>query len=257
MEFLILLVLIETSFLVFRSVKKSPLNSSQKRKVYVDTSALMDPRLLAVAETGFIGDDLFIPRSVTNELQLLADGKDAEKRARARAGLETVRALERVVYFNASILSDELDHTPVDNRLLDLAKQNRGVILTNDYNLQKVAETEHIDVLNLNELALVLRPKFAPGDEIKVKILAPGSNPGQGIGYLEDGTMAVIDHADKRIGEKVSAKVIRLNQSASGTMVFAKLTGVATASSVKAAKTAKSTKPAARKTSNSRSRHSH
>lgn len=256
MEFLILLVLIETSFLVFRSVKKSPLSSSQKRKVYVDTSALMDPRLLAVAETGFIGDDLFIPRSVTNELQLLADGKDAEKRARARAGLETVRALERVVYFNASILSDELDRTPVDNRLLDLAKQNRGVILTNDYNLQKVAETEHIDVLNLNELALVLRPKFASGDEIKVKILAPGSNPGQGIGYLEDGTMAVIDRADKHIGEKVSAKVIRLNQSASGTMVFAKLTGVAT-TPAKPTKTAKSAKPAVRKASNSRSRRNH
>ena len=249
MEFLIFLIFLEVSFLVSRSVKKSPLNNSQKRKVYVDTSALMDPRLLAVAETGFIGDDLFIPRSVTNELQLLADGKDAEKRARARAGLETVRALERVVYFNASILSDELDHTPVDNRLLDLAKQNRGVILTNDYNLQKVAETEHIDILNLNELALVLRPKFATGDEIKVKILAAGSNPGQGIGYLEDGTMAVIDHADKRIGEKVTAKVIRLNQSASGTMVFAKFVG-ATAP----IKSAKSTKSVARKTSNSRSR---
>lgn len=253
MEFLILLILLETSFLVFRSVKKSPLSSSQRRKVYVDTSALMDPRLLAVAETGFIGDDLFIPRSVTNELQLLADGKDTEKRTRARAGLETVRALERVVYFNASILSDELDHTPVDNRLLDLAKQNRGVILTNDYNLQKVAETEHIDVLNLNELALVLRPRFAPGDELKVKILAPGSNAGQGIGYLEDGTMAVIDHADKRIGEKITAKVIRLNQSASGTMVFAKLIGGATASA-KSTKVAKSAKPAIRKTGNSHRR---
>lgn len=251
MEFLILLIFLETSFLIFRSIKKAPFNNSQKRKVYVDTSALMDPRLIAVAETGFIGDDLFIPRSVTNELQLLADGKDSEKRARARAGLETVRALERVVYFNTSILSDELDHTPVDNRLLDLAKQNRGVILTNDYNLQKVAETEHIDVLNLNELALVLRPKFATGDEIKVKILAAGSNPGQGIGYLEDGTMAVIDHADKRIGEKVTAKIIRLNQSASGTMVFAKLVGAAAPT-----KSTKSAKSAVRKTNNSQSRHS-
>lgn len=249
MEFLILLVFLETSFLLFRSIKKSPLSSSQKRKVYVDTSALMDPRLLAVAETGFIGDDLFVPRSVTNELQLLADGKDAEKRARARAGLETVRALERVVYCNTSILSDELDHTPVDNRLLDLAKQNRGAILTNDYNLQKVAETEHIDVLNLNELALVLRPKFATGDEIKVKILAAGSNPGQGIGYLEDGTMAVVDHADKRIGEKVTAKIIRLNQSASGTMVFAKLTSSATTSP-------KPHKPTTRKSSTPRTRRS-
>lgn len=243
MEFLILLIFLETSFLLFRSVKKSPLSSNQKRKIYVDTSALMDQRLLAVAETGFIGDDLLIPRSVTNELQLLADGKDAEKRARARAGLETVRALERVVYFNASILSDELDHTPVDNRLLDLAKQNRGVILTNDYNLQKVAETEHIDVLNLNELALVLRPKFAAGDEVAVKILAAGSNPGQGIGYLEDGTMIVVDRAAKRIGEKVSARVIRVNQSASGTMVFATLTKPAKPANTPA-KPAKSAAPA-------------
>lgn len=220
---LLLVVLAETTILLVKNGKKPLLNSNQKRKVFVDTSALMDPRFLAVAETGFIGDDILIPRSVTNELQLLADGKDSEKRARARAGLERVRELERVVYFTTTIYNDALDHTPVDNRLLELAKAHHGLILTNDFNLQKVAETEHIDVLNLNELALGLRNKYLPGERTKVKIVAPGSNPHQGVGYLEDGTMVVVDNANKKIGQDVEIEVIRLNQTVSGTMMFAKL----------------------------------
>ena len=138
---LILLTLLfsETTLLVVQNRHKPLLTSNQKRKIYIDTSALMDPRLLGVAQTGFIGDDLIVPRSVINELQLLADGKDHDKRLRARAGLDAVRELERVVFFDLTILSDSLDHTPVDNRLLELAKANHGFILSNDFNLKKVA----------------------------------------------------------------------------------------------------------------------
>ncbi len=220
-----LCLLAEVTFLVYKNFNTTLPSNNRKRKVYVDTSALMDPRLLAVAQSGFIGDDLIIPRSVTNELQLLADGKDSEKRMRARAGLDTVRELERVIYFNTTIFNDELDRTPVDNRLIDLAKSNHGLILTNDFNLQKVAATEHIDVLNLNELALAIRNQYLPGEHAKVKVISEGSNPHQGVGYLPDGTMVVIDNASDKIGYELEVEFIRLNQTASGTMMFAKPLG--------------------------------
>lgn len=219
---ILLAILGETTFLTAKNIKKPWLSSSQRRKLYVDTSALMDPRLLEVAQTGFLSDDLIIPRSVTNELQLLADGKDSDKRARARAGLDMVRELERVIFFNTTVLNDELDRTPVDNRLLELAKANHGLILTNDFNLQKLASTEHIDSLNLNELALVLRNKYLPGEHLKIKVIAVGSNPHQGVGYLRDGTMVVIDNASDKIGQELEVELTRLNQTASGIMLFAK-----------------------------------
>ncbi len=218
-----LVILGQTTIMTIKNSKKPLLGSNQKRKVYVDTSALMDPRLLAVAQTGFIGDDLIVPRSVTNELQLLADGKDSEKRLRARAGLDAVRELERVVFFNLTILGDELDHTPVDNRLLELAKANHGLILTNDFNLRKVAATEHVDTLSINELALVMRNQYLPGERTKVKVVSAGSNPHQGVGYLRDGTMVVIDQAKDKVGQEVEVEFIRLNQTSAGSMMFAKL----------------------------------
>lgn len=218
-----LLILGQTTIMTIKNSKKPLLSSNQKRKVYVDTSALMDPRLLAVAQTGFIGDDLIVPRSVTNELQLLADGKDSEKRLRARAGLDAVRELERVVFFNLTILGDALDHTPVDNRLLELAKANHGLILTNDFNLRKVAATEHVDTLSINELALVMRNQYLPGERTKVKVVSAGSNPHQGVGYLRDGTMVVIDQAKEKVGQEVEVEFIRLNQTSAGSMMFAKL----------------------------------
>lgn len=225
MELLILVItlilLAETSILLLKTRQKPLLSSN--RKIYVDTSALMDPRLVAVAQTGFIGDDMIIPRSVIGELQLLADGKDHDKRMRARAGLDAVRELERVVYFNLTVLDDPLDHTPVDNRLIELAKSGRGAILTNDFNLQKVAATEHIDTLNLNALALVLRNEYLPGERASVKLVSNGSGPSQGVGYLKDGTMVVVEKAKNYIGKEVEVEFQRLNQTAAGTMMFAKL----------------------------------
>lgn len=218
----ILVILAEVTYIAVKTSERPRTNNSSRRKVYADTSALMDPRLLTVAQTGFIGDEIIIPRSVTHELQLLADGKDAEKRARARAGLDTVRELERVVYFDTKIIDDPLDYTPVDNRLLELAKANRGLILTNDYNLQKVAETEQIDVLNINELSQALRAEYLPGEHTRVKIVSEGSNPHQGVAYLRDGTMVVVDNASDKIGKEIEIEFVRLNQTASGAMMFAR-----------------------------------
>lgn len=220
---LTLIILSETTLLVVKTRSKPLITSHQKRKIYIDTSVLMDPRFLAVAQTGFIGDDLIVPRSVIHELQLIADGKDHDKRTRARAGLDTVRELERITFFDLTIYSDALDRTPVDNRLLELAKANRGFILTNDFNLKKVAATEQIEVLSLSELALALRNEYLPGERARVKVVATGSNAGQGVAYLKDGTMVVIDHGKSHLGQEVEVEFIRLNQTAAGTMMFARL----------------------------------
>ena len=220
---LTLIILSETTLLAVKTRSKPLITSHQKRKIYIDTSVLMDPRFLAVAQTGFIGDDLIVPRSVIHELQLIADGKDHDKRTRARAGLDTVRELERITFFDLTIYSDALDRTPVDNRLLELAKANHGFILTNDFNLKKVAATEQIEVLSLSELALALRNEYLPGERARVKVVATGSNAGQGVAYLKDGTMVVIDHGKSYLGQEVEVEFIRLNQTAAGTMMFARL----------------------------------
>lgn len=220
---LTLIILSETTLLAVKTRSKPLITSHQKRKIYIDTSVLMDPRFLAVAQTGFIGDDLIVPRSVIHELQLIADGKDHDKRTRARAGLDTVRELERITFFDLTIYSDALDRTPVDNRLLELAKANHGFILTNDFNLKKVAATEQIEVLSLSELALALRNEYLPGERARVKVVATGSNAGQGVAYLKDGTMVVINHGKSHLGQEVEVEFIRLNQTAAGTMMFARL----------------------------------
>lgn len=221
---IVLVILAETTAVLVKTSQRPLRSSNSKRKVYADTSALMDQRLIPVAQTGFIGDDIMITRSVTNELQLLADGKDSLKRTRARAGLETVRELERVVYFNTTIVEDELDRTPVDNRLIELAKADHALLLTNDYNLQKVAETEQIDVLNLNELALALKAEYLPGERAKVKIVSVGSNPHQGVAYMPNGMMVVVDNASDKVNREVEVEFVKLNQTPSGTMMFARLT---------------------------------
>ena len=217
----VLILLAETSAILVKTYTKSH-PKSNRRKVYVDTSALIDGRIVDVAKTGFIADDLFIPRSVIRELQLLADGKDKDKREAARRGMDNASELERVVYCNVSILQDELDRTPVDERLIALAKENRGVICTNDFNLQKVAETEKIDVLNVNDLALAVRDEYAAGDRITVKITSEGSNKGQGVGHLDNGIMVVVDNAARSVGREIEVEVLRFMQTSSGRMIFAR-----------------------------------
>ena len=238
---LLIFILIETTILVIKSGQKLK-TSSSRRKVYVDTSALMDGRALKIAQTGFLGDNLIIPRSAIREMQLLADGKDSEKRYRARFGMEVVSELERVVFCNTEILEDALDHTPVDERLIELAKENHGIILTCDYNLQKVAKTEHIDVINPNELASELRSEFMPGESFKIKIISAGSNPKQGVGYLPEGTMVVVDNTANKIGREVEVTFEKYLQTNSGRMMFAKLKNTRTTTK----KTTTSTKSTAR-----------
>lgn len=216
----------ETSALTVREfARKYTPTKNARRKLFVDTSTLMDGRILSVAKAGFLGDEVLIPRSVIRELQLLADGSDSEKRARARFGLDIVNELERVELASVEIFQDEGERVKVDERLLALAKEYHGVILTNDFNLAKVAATEHIDAININELAQGLRSEYLPGDKLSVKIISAGANAHQGVAHLADGTMVVVDNADRYVGKNqmVEIEFVRYLQTAAGKMMFAKL----------------------------------
>ena len=224
MEIFILIVTLgvfaETTILVIKKYKPT---FNSRRKIYVDTSALIDGRILNVARSGFIDGDLIVLKSVLRELQLLADGKDSEKRSRARAGLEVVSELERVVNVNTEILDDGKGYKKVDEELLKIAKEAKGVILTLDYNLIKVAEAEKIETLNINDLALAVRSEFLPGEKIKLKITEKGSNRGQGVGHLSNGAMVVVDNAANKVGKEVVVEFVRFHETSAGRMIFARL----------------------------------
>ena len=224
MEILILiislLILSETTVLLFRKVRPV---SGGKRKIYVDTSVLIDGRILNIARSDFIDGDLIILRSVLLELQLLADGKDSEKRSRARAGLEVVAELERVIEVNTEIIDDTDGPKKVDEKLLKYAKENKGTVLTLDFNLIKVATAEKIPTLNINDWALAVRKDFLPGERMKIKILEKGSGRGQGIGHAPDGTMIVVDKASHKIGQEVMIEFVRFYETPAGKMIFARI----------------------------------
>ncbi|MBR3157069.1 hypothetical protein IKF20_01370 [Candidatus Saccharibacteria bacterium] len=215
-----LVILAETTFLTLR--KYRPMRSGA-RKIYVDTSVLIDGRILNIARTGFIDGDLIVLKSVLRELQLLADGKDNEKRNRARTGLNNVSELERVVEVNTEIVDDGEGNKKVDEELLKYAKENKGVVLTLDFNLIKVAEAEKIETLNINDLALAVKTDYLPGAKIKLKVIEKGANRGQGIGHLADGTMVVVDRAANKIGKEITVEFERFHETSSGKMIFAKI----------------------------------
>ena len=217
---IVLVILAETTFLTARKYK--PIRSGA-RKIYIDTSALIDGRILNIARTGFIDGDLIILKSVLLELQLLADGKDSGKRGRARTGLEVAAELERVINVNVEVIDDENENKKVDEVLLKIAKENKGSILTLDYNLIKVAEAEKIEALNINDLALAVRSEFLPGEKMKLKITEKGSNRGQGVGHLLDGTMVVVDRAANKIGQTITVEFSKFHETSAGKMIFARI----------------------------------
>lgn len=226
MELYIIIVLLavaaETTFLVVKSLRKERM--AILAPVFVDTSVLIDGRITAIAESGFLTRPLYIPRSVVGELQFLADNGDTEKRTRARHGLDIISQLQsmpliKTVIFPDGVKADE----GVDNRLLTLAKKHSGSLCTIDYNLNKVAVVEGIEVLNVNELAKSLRMAYLPGEHGMIELTQKGNDQHQAVGHLEDGTMVVVEHAFKQIGTTVEVEFIRSLQTAAGKMMFAKL----------------------------------
>jgi uncharacterized protein YacL len=215
-------ILAEVTYLVVKLPRQN-LSRKQGRPILVDTSVLIDGRILAVAESGFIGDTLVIPRSVIGELQFLADHADHEKRARARHGLDVVSTLQKMPQVTVEILQDgSKAEEGVDERLLKLAKQYNAAVCTIDYNLNKVAVVEGITVLNVNELAKSLRMAYLPGEKMLLELVQKGQDTHQAVGYLADGTMVVVEHAFKFIGQTVEIEFIRSLQTAAGKMMFAR-----------------------------------
>lgn len=191
-----------------------------KRKIILDSCALIDGRIVDLVRTGFVSDELIIPKFILRELQLLADGKDAHKRERARFGLEIAAELQEYSWAKVSVDESNIPGA-TDDKLVRLAKKRGAVLCTTDYNLNKVAAVESVRTLNVNELAQTLRPVTLPGEVVSVKILQKGSNGDQGVGYLEDGTMIVVDGAAKSVGSSLSVVVDRMHQTVAGKMVFA------------------------------------
>lgn len=219
---LVVVLLLEVTLLLLSANKDKFRSFSTGRPVFIDTSVLMDGRIIFAAQSGFIPKRLVVPRSVVAELQLLADGSDHEKRSRARHGLDVVKMLQELKDVNVKILKDGPARQGVDNRLLELAKKYRGAICTIDFNLNKVATVEGITVLNINELAQQLRLAHLPGEHVSVELIQRGSDSHQGVGYLGDGTMVVVEQANRDIGKTVEVELTRSLQTAAGRMVFAK-----------------------------------
>lgn len=216
-------LLTEVTYLVFGTIKKEQRTSSAP--VFIDTSVLIDGRIIAVAESGFMNRPLYIPRSVVGELQLLADTGDTEKRTRARHGLDIINELQSISSVNVVVFPDGVRaEEGVDNRLISLAKKHGGAICTIDYNLNKVAVVEGIQVLNVNELTKSLRMDYLPGERLVIELAQKGNDSHQGVGHLPDGTMVVVEHASKYIGSKVEVEFTRALQTAAGKMMFARLT---------------------------------
>lgn len=218
----LLVLLAEVTYLVAKLPRQT---NSKKRLIFVDTSVLIDGRIMAVAESGFIGDTLAIPRSVIGELQFLADNADPDKRARARHGLDIARELQQLNNVDVVLFQDgSKAEEGVDERLLNLAKKHNGAICTIDYNLNKVAAVEGIAVCNVNELAKNLRMAYLPGEKLNLELVQKGQDSHQAVGYLPDGTMVVVEQASSQIGQTVEVEFIRSLQTAAGKMMFAKKT---------------------------------
>ena len=197
----------------------------QLKKAYkiLDTSVIIDGRIADIAETGFLDGTVVAPQFVLRELQLVADSADPLKRNRGRRGLDILQRLQKVASLQIQIVEDDFPAVrEVDLKLIELAKQYEGKIITNDFNLNKVAQLQGVDVLNINELANSLKPIVLPGEIMRVFILKEGKEYNQGVAYLDDGTMVVVDNARKMIGKTIDISVTSVLQTTAGKMIFGK-----------------------------------
>ena len=190
------------------------------REIVVDTSAIIDGRISEVAGTGFLFGTLLVPRLVLEELQNIADSTDSLRRAKGRRGLEVLTALEKHSDVVIEIVETQGRVKAVDAKLVEIARERGALIMTTDYNLNRVAEIQRVPVLNVNELSNALRPQVLPGEDLVVKVVSKGKEKGQGVGYLPDGTMIVVENGDRLVGQEVKTTVSRSLQTVAGKMIF-------------------------------------
>ena len=195
----------------------------KKSQKILDTSVIIDGRIADIAETGFLDGILVIPQFVLRELQLVADSADPLKRNRGRRGLDILQRVQKIATVQVQIVEDDYPSIrEVDMKLIELAKDYEAKIITNDFNLNKVAQLQGVEVLNINELANALKPIVLPGEAMRVFILKEGKEYNQGVAYLDDGTMVVVDNARKMIGKTVDVAVTSVLQTTAGKMIFGK-----------------------------------
>ena len=208
-----------------RFVRDSGFRSGKARKgdvVLLDTSVIIDGRIADISRTGFIGENMLVPRFVLNELQHVADSSDPLRRNRGRRGLDMLNKLQKESVVPIRITDMDIEEVrEVDDKLVMLAKQLHCPIVTNDYNLNRVAELQGVMVLNVNELANAVKVIFLPGETMQVHIIQEGKEAGQGVGYLDDGTMVVVENGKRYINRKIDAMVTKVLQTAAGRMIFA------------------------------------
>jgi len=190
----------------------------------LDTSVIIDGRIADLCETGFIEGTLVVPHFILQELQHISDSSDGLKRARGRRGLDILNVLQKMTNIQVKLVEDDFPHVKeVDTKLIELGKQMNGKVLTNDFNLNKVAGIQGVEVLNINDLCNALKPVVLPGETIRVFVLKEGKESGQGVAYLEDGTMVVVDHAKSSIGKTVDVVVTSVLQTSAGRMIFTRI----------------------------------
>ncbi len=208
----------------FRRTSKDKLKQTYKScPKILDTSVIIDGRIADICKTGFIEGPLIIPEFVLGELQHIADSSDGLKRNRGRRGLDILNKIQKELEIEVIIHDKKFDDIQeVDAKLLKLTQLLKGKIITNDYNLNKVAEVQGIDVLNINELANAVKPVVLPGEEMVVQVIKDGKESGQGLAYLDDGTMIVIESGRKFIGDTIDVIVTSVLQTSAGRMIFAK-----------------------------------
>jgi len=217
----IILLICIALFLYMQKDERMARLFTKQQKIILDSCALIDGRIVQIVSSGFVRSELIIPQFILNELQLLADGSDSHKCERARFGLDIAHQLQDTPNIRVAVDRTVFADTPAtDDKLVLLARKLRAQLYTTDYNLAKVAAVEGVKVLNVNELAQNLRPITLPGESLNIKIIQKGSNHGQGVGYLDDGTMIVVDGALRYVGKTIPVTVTRMHQTLAGKMVF-------------------------------------
>lgn len=203
--------------------KKNPTIINWVKPKILDTSVIIDGRIADICQTGFVEGTLVIPGFILEELRHIADSSDSLKRNRGRRGLDILNKIQKELDIEVEIYEGDFeDISEVDSKLVKLAQILDGCIITNDFNLNKVAEFQKVQVLNINELANAVKPVVLPGEEMVVQVIKDGKETGQGVAYLDDGTMIVVDGGRKHIGETIGVLVTSVLQTAAGRMIFAK-----------------------------------
>jgi len=201
----------------------SPAWGQGSRTILLDTSVIIDGRVADIAKTGFLPGTLLIPRFVLNELQYIADSADALRRQRGRRGMEVLAELQKVSAVTVRISDIDVEGVrEVDDKLIILARQLKCPILTNDYNLNRVAELQGVTILNINELANAVKSVVLPGEAMEIAIIQEGKESSQGVGYMDDGTMVVVENGNRYIGQTRMVNVTKVLQTAAGRMIFAR-----------------------------------